>query len=66
MSPEQIEQWKVTIDRMSQVAMASLWRYAPPGHPIFRSDLPLYDYFQTRFKSLGGMTSAISKQIGWD
>ena len=66
MLPEQIEQWKATIDKMSQVEMAFLQRYAPSGHPIFRSDLPLYDYFQTRFKSLGGMTSAISKQIGWD
>ena len=64
MTPEQIEVEKKTIDEMSQVQMASLWRFAPSGHPYFDKRLPLFEYFQARFKSLGGMTPAVSKSIG--
>ena len=59
-----IEEWKAKIDGMSQMSLARLLRFAPAGHPVFRSDLPLYDYFKARFESLGGMTPAISKAIG--
>jgi hypothetical protein len=62
---EQIDEWKRQIDGMSRERMASLWRFAPPGHPFFRSDLPLYDYFRQRFDALGRMNAAVSKQIGW-
>lgn len=61
----QIEEAKKQIDTMSQTAMARLRRFAPAGHPYFRMDLPLSDYFDARFQSLGGMTPAISKKIGW-
>ena len=60
---DQITKLKQSIDGMSQMGMASLWRYAPPGHPFFRHDLPLFDYFQARFKSFGGMTPQVSKAI---
>ncbi len=65
MTENEIKEHKKTIDEMSQTQMASMWRFTPAGHPYFRSDLPLFDYFQKRFKDLGGMTPGISKTIGW-
>jgi hypothetical protein len=65
MSPEQIEIAKKEIDNMTHYQMVSLWRFAKVGHPYFRCDLPLYAYFKERFDKLGGMTSEISKQLGW-
>lgn len=65
MTEEQIQGWKDSIDAMSQKEMASLWRFAPSGHPCFDKQLPLFDYFQERFKQLGGMTPQVSKTIGW-
>jgi hypothetical protein len=59
---EEIEAMKKGIDGMSQEDMASLWRFAPSGHPYFRSDLPLFEHFQKRFK---GFTPELSKKIGW-
>jgi len=56
----QIEDWKHRLFTMSQEGLASLYRYSPPGHPVFRKDLPLYDVFQQCFK---GFTPAISKAI---
>ena len=61
MNDEQVQEWKVKIDNMSQKEMASLWRFAPSGHPCFNSTLPLSDYFNKRFK---GFTPEISKSIG--
>jgi len=66
MKGKEIQEWRDKIDQMSQRDMAHLLRFAPAGHPVFRSDLPLYDYFQGRFNALGGMTPQISKDIGWD
>ena len=65
MTEQEISEWKAHIDKMSQTEMARLYRSAPVGHPIFRADLPLFDYFKERFKKLGGMTPEISKKIGW-
>jgi len=65
MNEQQIAEWKQRIDQMSHEDMAALWRFAPAGHPVFRSDLPLFAYFEERFKTAGGMTPAVSKQIGW-
>lgn len=65
LTEKQIEEWKVKIDQMSHSEMASLWRFAPSGHPIFDNRYPLFNYFQKRFKDFGGMTTEISKQIGW-
>lgn len=50
------------IDGMSQLEMARLWRFAPAGHPYFDADLPLFDYFEARFR---GFTPEISKALGW-
>ena len=65
MTDKEIEEHKKKIDAMSQTAMASLWRFAPSGHPYFDTTSPLSDYFNTKFKEKGGMTSEISKSIGW-
>jgi hypothetical protein len=62
MTDEQIVQAKSDIDAMSQEEMARLWRFAPAGHPYFDKTLPLWEYFDERFR---GFTAAISKSIGW-
>lgn len=54
------------INNLSQIELARLYRFAPSGHPYFDSHLPLYEIFLERFTSLGGMTTEISKAIGWD
>jgi len=53
-----------SINCMTQRDMASLWRYAPAGHPYFDKTKPFFEVFNKRFKSLGGFTPAISKSIG--
>jgi len=65
-SEQEIADWKATIDQMTQEEMASLRRFAPVGYPVFRTDTPLPEYFEKRFKELGGMTPKISKKIGWE
>ncbi len=62
---EEIQEWKDRIDKMSHADLAALYRFARPGHPVFRSGLPLYNYFNARFQSLGGMTPEVSRKIGW-
>lgn len=64
MTEQELARWKQWIDDLSREDMARLQRFAPAGHPVFRSDLPLYEYFQARFKRLGGMSPEISKRIG--
>lgn len=64
MTPEEIQNHKDAIDGMTQMRMAELWRFAPSGHPYFDNRLPLFEYFEARFRSLGGMTPAVSKAIG--
>ena len=51
------------INQMSQGKMASLWRYAPSGHPYFDKTKPFFEVFDKRFKKLGGFTPEISKSI---
>ena len=65
MTDEQIQEWKSKIDKMTQLEMASIYRFAPAGHPCFDTSIPLNKYFMDRFHELGGMTTAISKTIGW-
>lgn len=61
---EEINQMMLEIDSMSQYNMAYKWRFSQSGDPYFRSDLPLYAKFESRFKALGGMTPKISKHLG--
>ncbi len=63
---EEVElDWMKRIDKMSHVEMAHLWRFAPSGHPVFENDSEIFRRFQERFKSFGGMTTEVSKRIGW-
>lgn len=64
-SKEEIEELEREIESMSHVEMASRWRFAPIGDPMFRLDLPIYEKFEKRFKKFGGFTPEISKSIGW-
>lgn len=58
------EEIKAKIDAMSHRTMANLWRNAPMGSPYFaRGDVG--DYFEARFKELGGWNPNLSKEIGW-
>jgi hypothetical protein len=52
-----------TINKMSQKDMASLWRYAPSGHPYFDKRKPFFEVFDKRFTELGRFTPEISKSI---
>ena len=65
MTTDEQATWKAQIDGMSARECASLQRFAPAGHPIFDSRNGLYDYFREHFAQVGGMTPAISKEIGW-
>jgi len=53
------------INTLSQLDMARLVRFAPSGHIYFDTRMPFYKIFNERFKELGGMTTVISKRIGW-
>ena len=53
-----------SINQMTQMEMASLWRYAPSGHPYFDKTKPFFEVFNKRFTELGRFTPAISKAIG--
>jgi hypothetical protein len=54
---------KAAIDKLTQLEMARLWRFAPSGSIYFQRDA--CSYFRERFIALGGFTPEISKQIGW-
>lgn len=62
MKDEEIAKGKAEIDEMSREDMARLWRFATSSK-CFRD--PLYEYFQARFKRLGGWDAQLSKKIGW-
>ncbi|MBA7658389.1 hypothetical protein ES703_66340 [subsurface metagenome] len=65
MTEEEIEKRKKEISKMCHYEMAYLWRFAPAGDPLFDNTLPLADCFNKRFQELGGMTTDLSKKIGW-
>lgn len=57
-----INKWKAKIEKMTQLEMARLTRFAPSGHPCFDTRYPeIHECFDNRFK---GMTPKLSKQIG--
>lgn len=59
------QEWRNQIDGMSQMQMARLHRFAPSGHPVFNTTNGLHEYFEARFKKLGGFTPAVSKAGDW-
>lgn len=54
-----------TIKSMTQYQMAHLSRFAPTGHPYFDVTKPFNKVFKEEYAKKGGMTSTISKAIGW-
>lgn len=64
LTPEQVEVWKGKIDQMGRFEMCRLRRFAPSGHPVFSMKTDLPDYFEERFKKLGGFSPEISKALG--
>lgn len=67
MLQEAIEKYKKQIDSFSQIEMCRIHRFSMPGqYPWFDLCNPeLVEYWNARFKALGGFTPEISKQIGW-
>lgn len=57
-------EWMTEIDAMSHEEMARRWRFAPAGDRFLQG--PSGAYFLARFTALGGMTTELSKRIGWD
>lgn len=56
------EIWMDKINNMNHLEMAILYRYAEPGHPVFKSsNRELSDAFNERFNAFGGWTPEISK-----
>jgi len=53
------------INGMPHYQMARMWRHSPAGHIYFDRTLPFFEIFEKRFNEFGGMTSKISKEIGW-
>jgi len=65
MIDQEIQDWKDKIDGMSHFEMCRYVRFAPCGHPLFDKTLPLAEYFRAKYEEYGGMTPAISKELGW-
>lgn len=59
----QKHEWRNKIDKMDQLTLAQLQRYAPVGHPVFDRRNGLYEFFCERFTKLGGMSPSVSKAI---
>ncbi|MCK5081415.1 MAG: hypothetical protein KAR31_00780 [Candidatus Omnitrophica bacterium] len=57
------DEQKKQIDSMTQYQLCSKWRFAKCGDPLLAGDAGAY--FKTRMQELGGMTSEISKSLGW-
>jgi hypothetical protein len=62
----EIEAWKQKIAHLTREECATLYRFAPTGHPVFSCELPLYALFVDRYRSLGGMDAELSRKIGWE
>ena len=59
-------QIRKTIDMLDQYECAKMYRFScKDQNPIFDSRNGLFEYFMKKFSSVGGMTSSISKSIGW-
>ena len=59
------EKTKEQIDNMTHEQMARLWRFEPSGSKWFLGETG--EYFKKRFwEHFGGITTEISKRIGWD
>lgn len=66
LTEQDIAEYKKEIDGMTRKQIAMKMRFGKSGHPFFDSRYPLYDYMNERFKSLGGWSPELSKEIGWE
>lgn len=57
------EDLKRHIDGMSHMQLAYTWRHAPPDSELLRGAAG--EYLRRRLVVAGGITPAVSKQIGW-
>lgn len=64
MTEDEIKAELERIDSLDHVTMATLWRFAPAGHPYFNGNSVLWERFSKRFMEFGGMTPEVSKLIG--
>jgi hypothetical protein len=53
------------IEQMSHRQMAHRYRFAKSGDEYFDGTKPYYKAFMIRFQKLGGMSTGISKAVGW-
>ena len=66
MTAEQAALHKAEIDKLTHEQMCRLHRFAPIGHPYFQhGEHGVYEHFAARLESLGGLSSKMSKKIGW-
>lgn len=65
LSDKEIKYWEEKIQTMSHEEMASFWRFASIGHPLFSRAYNLHERFEKRFREFGGMTPEVSEKIGW-
>ena len=56
----------IKIQELTQMECARLVRFAPAGHKYFDLNKPFHEAFAAHFRSLGGMTPTVSKELGWD
>lgn len=63
MTPEEAVSTLAEIGSMNHETMARLWRFEPMGSKYFQD--PVSSAFIRRFEDFGGMTSEISKKIGF-
>jgi hypothetical protein len=63
-STKSVTVWKAELDKMSQMELAELKRFAPAGHVVFTDD-SLSEHFNQCFEAKGGMTTEVSKALGW-
>ncbi len=56
--------WEKKSRTMDHAGLAELQRFAPIGHVVF-VEPTLYALFTARLSAMGGMTTEVSKRIGW-
>lgn len=54
------------VNNMSHYELAKLWRFGPSDH-LYISTPEIFETVRSRlFEHFGGITTIISKQVGWD
>jgi len=62
---EQDTMWSARLSKASHTDLARLYRFAPPGHPVFIRGSALHAQFEEAWKKYGGWNSQLSKEVGW-